>query len=242
MSVAHASACRVDTPVDACRPVKKCRDESRHGTQECVRHSPERLVVLYMATGPGRTLPGEMDDISRSGTDPSTLPAPRRAFRPPPSCIPSKWDENGRPRAAWARSIAYKYAKWPASVPAFFNHLLKRALDFRDRRIKRRTPRVEDNVPLGPELGPMHAKRFTQPAFDPVSQDRAADGARNGEPQTCAVPMGFSSQTKRREDRARNANAIVIDCPEVSRPQNPRRARKRELRLRQRKSGRRVHR
>src|SRR5580698_10006878 len=103
--VAHVSTCRVDTRVDICRPVKKCRDESRHGTHECVRHTPaaeetRKLIIWGIATGPGRTLLDETDGTWRSGARPSTGRARRRAFRRLPSCIRNKWDENGRLTAA----------------------------------------------------------------------------------------------------------------------------------------------
>jgi len=95
-------------------------------------------------------------------------------------------------------------------VPAFFNHPLKRPLDFRKWRIERRSPGVDDDIPRPNKFGAMDTKRFPEPAFDPVADHRSADRSRDGKPHPDAIPIR-SRQTERREQGTGNADAVVID-------------------------------
>jgi hypothetical protein len=179
--------------------------------------------------GPDQIPLGETDDISLAVARPSTRRAPHRESRRPPACIRSMSDENGRRMAASAKSIVYRYATRRSGVPAFFNYLLNRPLDFRERRREGRASRVDNNVPLGSEFNSMQAKRFAKAAFDSISDHRTAQSPGRGEPQSCAgIFARLACKTECREQWAGYADAVVIDDSVVGGAQNPGGVRKSE--------------
>src|SRR5579864_8088367 len=57
-----------------------------------------------------RSRPGEKDDSEVTAANLGKHPAAHRISRPPRACIPSRWDETGRPTEAVATGIACRNA------------------------------------------------------------------------------------------------------------------------------------
>jgi hypothetical protein len=148
---------------------------------------------------------------------PSRRPARPRAFRWPPSCIPSRSGDTGKPTADTARSISYRYEGCPPSRSAFLDQPLECPFDFRERSGKRRAARVDDNVPLRPDSGAMPPERLAQPALDSIARHRASDRAwnRESQPRAAALIRPRSRQAERREYGSGKADAVVINRSEI---------------------------
>src|SRR5579864_2507470 len=181
-------------------------------------------------SAPGQNPLRGTDDTWRAASHPSTFLLRHRAFLQPASCIPNRWDENGRPRAAAARSIAYRYAKSPALVPAFRHHLPERLLDFGERRADGRPARIDHDIPAGVQLWTMQSKDLAESSFQTIANHRVSQrfGRGNAEPGTGIGCLGIASQTERRGQRIRHAEASVIDGTVIGGAQDPRRFRKQE--------------
>lgn len=148
-------------------------------------------------------------------------------FLPLRSCTANRLDENGRPTAATGRSNVCKYARSQVLVPAFFDHLEQSAFDIGERSCRRRAAWIDHNVPLRADFGAVKPKRFTNPAFDPVADHRAANRARHGETDPGAIAV-IPRKAERREDWTGNPSAVVIDNTKIRGSEDPRRSRKRE--------------
>ena len=101
------------------------------------------------------------------------------------------------------------------------NHPFERQLQFGERRGKRRAPGVEHDIPLRTEFSSMFPERFAKPSLDPVARHRFSDCPGNRESETDTFSGRSPRQTKRREQRAGEAKAIVIDLSEIGRAQDP---------------------
>ena len=89
-------------------------------------------------------------------------------------------------------------------------------------RQKRRAPRIDDDVPLRPELHSMQAEGLAEPAFDAVADHGSAQCPRRSKAQPrAALALRVASQTKRCEQGTRNADAFVIDRSIVGGAQDP---------------------
>ena len=198
-------------------------DSSFFITKLSYRH-PYRNAV----SEPGRTLLHETDDSAAGAVSPSRGHARLRAFRWPPSCIPSRSGDTGKPTADTARPIAYKYAIVPPSGSAFFDQPLEGPLDFRERSGERRPARVDDNIPLRPHSGAMPPKRLAQPSLDPIAYHGAPNraGNRESQPRAAAIPGTRSRQAERREYGSGKADAVVINRSEIGGAQDSGRLRK----------------
>ena len=166
---------------------------------------------------PDRNLLHETGDSAADAVSPSRCPARLRAFQWPPSCIPSKWGDNGKPTADMARPIAYRYAEGPPLRSAFLDQPLECPLDFRKRSRERRAARVKHDVPLRAHSGAILSERLAQPALDSIAHHRASDGAwnRESQPRTAALPRTRSRQAERREHASGKADAVVINRSEI---------------------------
>lgn len=110
---------------------------------------------------------------------------------------------------------------------AFFDHFPQRPLKFGKRRVESRASRINDDIPGRREFGAMEAKRFADAALDAVTNHRAAKCSGTSEADSDAI--GFRSrQTKCREQRTGNADAVVINESKIGGSQNPARTRKRD--------------
>lgn len=162
-----------------------------------------------------------MDGNATISTNPWRRLAGRRASQSLPWCTPNTWGETGKPRAASGTPIFYTYAKSGARV-ASCDHPPQRQLDFPERRVQNRAPRIDHDVPLRTDFGPMQTKSLPQPAFDPVTDHGPADRSGHGEPQTRSR-LGFRSaprQAKGREQWTGEADALFIDLPKIGGAQN----------------------
>ena len=148
---------------------------------------------------------------------PSRGHARLRAFRWPPSCIPSRSGDTGKPTADTARSISYKYATGPPSRSAFLDQPLECPFDFRKRSRERRAARVDDNVPLRPNSGAMPPERLAETALDSIACHCASDRAwnRESQPRAAAIPGTRTRQAERREYGSGKADAVVINRSEI---------------------------
>jgi len=108
------------------------------------------------------------------------------------------------------------------------NHPFERQFQFRERRVKRRTPRIEHDIPVRTEFSPMLTERLAQPALDAVAYHRFSDRSRNRKPEADTFSGRSSRQTERREQGAGKTKAIVIDLSEIGRAQDPGRSRKKK--------------
>lgn len=157
-----------------------------------------------------------------------------------------------------AISIAYRYAIRRELVPAFGDYLHERPLDFDEGRVDRRAPWIDNDVPMRRESGPVHSKSLAETTLDAVSDDGSAERSRGCDAQARALHRvtlnratlsrafgagarnrvtwnraagavgGCAGETECREQRIRDAQALVIDGSKIGGAQNPRRFRKRE--------------
>lgn len=82
---------------------------------------------------------------------------------------------------------------------------------------------VKDDVPVLTELGAMLPECFTKTPFNAVSHDGPPQRARDGKAETHArgAARVRARQTKRREHRTGEAEAVVIDHSKIGGAQHP---------------------
>jgi hypothetical protein len=109
-------------------------------------------------------------------------------------------------------------------VPAFFNHLLKTALDFVKWRGERAPAGVDDDIPVWAEFGAMLSKCLANAALDTVSRHCFSQGFRDREPDADAGGV-LAGPAEGRKQWAGNTEAVVIDDAKVGGFLNLRRSR-----------------
>src|SRR5579862_2003583 len=178
-------------------------------------------------SGPGRPLPGGMDGSATAGAGPCRRRAVLHAVQLLPSCTLSRWDKSGMRKESPGKPIACRYGGWSARV-AFFDHPPHFALDLGELRFQRRAARIDHDVPLRREFGPVQPEGFAKTALDSISDHGFADRARHCEAQTGPTfPRGgvqgrdFARPAKGGEQRTGDAESVIIDKPEIGGAQNP---------------------
>ena len=92
-------------------------------------------------------------------------------------------------------------------------------MKFRYRGIECLAPRVDDDGPLGTQLIQVEADGLTEAPLDAISHDGLADRARQGESD--AGTRGFAlTDAKRREERSRDANPMIVNPSKILRSEN----------------------
>ncbi len=191
-----------------------------------------------------------MDDTAAGGAAPFRFPAPRHTAQWLPSCTPSKWDETGTTTATPGRSTACRYEGWSARV-AFFDQLNHLALNRPERRLEQCPAWIEHDVPFRRKLSAVQTERFAQAALDAVAKNRFSDRSRHGEPdaraqlflwscagqacacfcfgRACVCRIRLARLAEGGEQRAGDAESVIINMPEIGGAENPGRPRKGSL-------------
>src|ERR1700684_10876 len=118
--------------------------------------------------------------------------ARHRMFPPPASYIWNRSAETGRPTAAAAKSIAYRYAGRRSQVRTFPDHLGECPLQIGEWRENRRLARIEDDIPIEIPFGAVQTEGRPQPALNAVADHRSAQGLGNRESDSNACSIGFA--------------------------------------------------
>jgi len=103
-----------------------------------------------------------------------------------------------------------------------FDHLPERPLKVRKGRGERRSPWINDDVPLWIEFRSVQAERFPHTPLDAVPDNASTDSAGNRESQSRPWTLILRSrQTKSGEEGTGNALAVVIHFSEIGGAQGP---------------------
>lgn len=172
----------------------------------------------------GQNLQCEKDGSAAAGARPRESRAGRRTSRRPPACIRSRTDRNGRPTEGRGRSTVYRPAALRLRTLASFDDLVHFPFQAGESRLQRAATRVYDDFPPRGQLRQVAAKRFTNPALDPVSDRGLPKGTRHRKADPCGRAHRSKPrprQTEHRKTRTRNPKAPLIDLPILGRPEQP---------------------
>jgi len=162
-----------------------------------------------------------MDDSGADATCPSTLHAVRHTCRPLRSCIPSRWDDNGKPKEVRAKGNACRKPMWRSPLCALRHQPIHFASKLLHGRLQSGAPRVDHNVPLRCDLVQTNPNRFSQPPLRPVSHHSLSEGAWHREAQPRPLLLApRNSQAKCRKVRARNTAPLTVRFAEIRSSQN----------------------
>jgi hypothetical protein len=181
----------------------------------------ESAMLRKLFNEPDRSRPDEMDDSAANAACPSKHHGLRHTCRPLRSCIPSRWDDNGKLREAGAKGNACRTPMWRLPLSALRHQPSHFASQLFHRRLQSRAPRVDHDVPLRWDLVHANPNSFPQPPLCPVSHDSLSEGAwhREAKPR----PLLFAprnSEAKRRKVRARNPAPLTVRFAEIRSSQN----------------------
>jgi len=186
-------------------------------------------MVRKFASEPDQNHLHETDDSGVNAACPSKRHALRHTCPPLRSCIPSKWDDNGKPKEARATGTACRNPMWRLPLSALRHQPIHLASKLLYRRLQSRAPGVDHDVPMRCDLVQTNPKRFSQPPLRPVSHHSLSEGAWHREAQP--RPLLFAprnSQAKCRKIRARNPATFIVRFAEIRSSQNPSTLRKTE--------------
>jgi hypothetical protein len=169
------------------------------------------------SNGPDRSLPHGRDGSAGDAASQAKRHGQARSGRPPPSCIPSRSDSNGRRRAGAGKSTAYSPAGprslWLASIYQF-SHF---AAQLGEGRVEDGAAGIHDDIPLGPDQRKILAQRLAEAPADSIPHNRFPDPARHRETDsrtggTRRIP-GIPAEG--REQAGGEASSLIVNLPEL---------------------------
>ncbi len=179
--------------------------------------------MLWMPfSGPDQIHLDETDDNAVTARSPSAVRAPRRTSKPLPACIPSKWDETGRPTAIAARRSACRNARWRLPLSALRHQPVQSAAKLIRRCRPGLAAGVDHDIPNRRELGQTNPQRFSETSLHTIALGGISELPRNSESQSGSFARGARDlQAKSCKIRAGNSLPLVIRSAEVRSSQNP---------------------
>src|SRR5579864_3192902 len=181
----------------------------------------ESAIVRKLFSEPDRTRLHETGDSAADVACPSKHPGVGHTCRSLPSCIPSRWDDSGKPMEAEARGAACRDPTWRLPLSALRHQPIHFASKLLHRRLQSRASRVDYDVPLRRNVLHPNANCFSQPPLHAVSHHSLSEGAWHREAQPRPLLFApWNPQAKRRKVRARNPAPLIVRFAEIRSSQN----------------------
>jgi hypothetical protein len=208
--------------VVSCRLSVVSSQSQRIRTQSSSRSRPPLTTRSWPQTtiiGPDRSPLGGMDGIATAAEAQAHRRGGPRTSGPHPSCIPNRWDSNGKPTAAPAISSACRTRASRSRRLASTNQFSHFAAQVCERSLQHGFSRIDDHVPPRPEPLQLQPYGLARPPADAIARHRRTQCARRRESDAHAGgPLRILYlEAKCREESPRESPAAIVDAPEIPR-------------------------